>query len=1335
MLFCTTAFAVPSLPRIDHNSDIATDKGTTKVNQSSSLGERTTSQVWDDNLNRSSSSSTISQPPSSRVVASDGGAGSTAQSILTSSTRPTSARVPTSTTGSADGVDSTDSSESDDSSDNTTLLIDYNQQTYRSSSPSGESRATASTIIGVIDVSGATGGSPGTELATTTSPVLAGSNGESLSPLEGDKQTASTIARRDVSGTEVKTLPGTLSNFTEATGEEKLGEMRAKPDAARDMRDARISDKVTHNTTEMFATLFKKKPYSKYWSVEQKWDDIFKRFMAIQGTVKTMMMKNFLRDIEYYADVSISKKCADDLRYIQNYTAKSTNMRWLAHMFDSTGKSESGMLTGNLANLGHVVQCIKVRAPARFSNETFEERYFEQQAAKLGERFRGKYCLASLRPVLPEKPRLVSRFSEILNPALLSNISYMGEPVSVLKQRALETTVSESVYDSIDRLHNRLDQIPFESELYQYLIGTRNFAFALPRFMGVCYPSSCTRDDIRYSIQKSVDDQHQVVDIEFECEVEESDAWEWFTTPRLVVHLLLALVVGVSVGASFIRHILVDRLQLKQQLNSATPISGGGGDKNISRLSNLIATLDMLSMDKCAGILFIKTKPASPIIDKLKVENNRSTSIDALRGFLVMVLVYSELVHLGCLPVPFMWSKWSDAMFPFFRGFATQIFLNTPIWSEAFYTISAYLISLKVFENYRSTSALADGKPATRRLPPLSSFVLKRYIRLLLPMVAFMLLGYVWPRLSNGFVMQDQAAKILAPCDTHGWTNMLMFHNHYAINETCLWPSHVSASFFQLHLVSYPILMLLLVSLRRTQGSPGNNKSSGRNEQLLQKLLAGAGLAAALALAAIGLVYSALRASGEELIVPFLIDYIDFDNYQRVIEWTVLPTHNHLASYMVGILLAYMVARSRARNSGSDSRADAADWRSSGEVYMQRESSLESVVSSSTQELSLKPVFLFPNNEKLHQQHDKHQRLAAGAAASITSSASSAVTSASSMRADGGEGALLRNWLYRLLIEVALVLAMLASLTASYFWNGLGRPMSAQQTFWYMIGTKLSFTLAFACFFYRHFALRRNSSNPWMITRFLVPIGRMSLMLFYVSWTVIWFDLLASLYQWHPSHYFIFEKYNEIMFIALVVSMLAYGAFEGTVKIIQYQKRAARLNKQQRPRSSPLGNQHQRHKVTGQVGFENLFQPTDWQEQEQQQSSRLQQTLRAAGADKSARGPDNQMFSKGSSSAMLVTDPSGQNNKTTGLCVPPSSSHYHRTKGSPVSTSAARKRLSVADQYKLNAELRANYSFASIGLYESAGATDDLPSSNQQQQQHSSVGGDPQVSPGRQTSR
>lgn len=1052
-------------------------------------------------------------------------------------------------------------------------------------------------------------------------------------------------------------------------------------DGLRNLRDLPLAEKLSINASNAFEFLLKKKAYSKYWTVEQKWDDLFKRFMAVQGTFKQMMMKSFMRDLEYYADITISPQCEQDLKFIQNYlSVNSRNMRWLSHMLDSTGKNEPGMLTGNLAHLGHVVQCIKTRAPGRPSNDSFDERYFELQTATLGERFRGKYCLASIRPVLPAKPNLISRFSDVLNMSLLSNISYTGESPEMLKRRSRQLLVPKSARDSIDRQNVRLDQIPFESELYEYLIMQRNFMYTLPRYMGVCYPSSCTQDDIRMSLQKAMDDQHQVVDIEFECEQEEKSSWQWFSTARLIGYVILMLFVSTSLLSSVARHILVDRLMIKRAKLAPN-----------SKLSNLLATLELLSMDKCAGILFIKTKQASPYVDWAKVENNRSTTIDALKGFMMLMLIYSQMTMLGCLPVPFMWTKWADAMFPFYRSMITQVFLNTTIWAEGFYMISAYLIGVKLLENCRPTTNIKELGAGNQ--PNLVSFILKRYVRLVMPMVAFILMNYVWPRLSNGFVMQDQANKILAPCDSFGWTNMLMFHNHYNLNETCLWPSHVSASFFQLHLLSWPILLLCLSSFK----SNFDHLNAKKNAKIASKLYAFGAFTLIGLLTLVGCVYPAWKASQKGLVVPFLIDYIDYDNYQRVIEWMVVPTYNHLASYMMGLALAYLVVKRRVDL--EQRRASSSDW--SGH-YINRENSFESVRSSSTQELhsNAAPVLLFSNKTN-HQDQQQHRL------AKLNLYAPNQTASMGDLHLDDSHG----SCLVGLFKTCTALLSLAVVLVSSWYWNGLGQPMSAEQTFVYVASTKLCFSLTFAYLFYAHFATRRNANNPWMITRFLVPIGRMSLMLFYMSWLVIWFDLLSSPFQWHPSHYFIGEKYCEIIFMSLVLSMFAYGAFEGTIKRVQYANRAERSpvlaaasgddnNLFADQSMSELPTTINKMQAKPSKRFESFFHPAN----KKYDSSKPDTTTTQVIGSKTEQQPQPV-----SQSALSIGEQSSPGRRLT------------QTRGAPTTgaylTTDARH-LSQSDRYKLNAELRANYSFASIGLYESVGATGDL-----------SHGGDPQVSP------
>ena len=195
-------------------------------------------------------------------------------------------------------------------------------------------------------------------------------------------------------------------------------------------------------------------------------------------------------------------------------------------------------------------------------------------------------------------------------------------------------------------------------------------------------------------------------------------------------------------------------------------------------------------------------------------------------------------------------------------------------------------------------------------------------------------------------------------------------------------------------------------------------------------------------------------------------------------------------------------------------------------------------------------------------------------------------------------------------------------------------------------------------------------------------------MVFYMSWLVTWFDLLSSSYPWHPSHYFIIEKSGEIIFITLVASMIAYGSFEGTIKRMQYARRAERLKLDQVQTSATDNKQQQQRQRV--KAFESFFRPPPHRQSEQAGKQRNNLIVDATGKEAS---------SKSWAAGFNLNQQQQQ------LCL----------SGTPTTASdnwlkapTSRAHLTAADQCKLNAELRANNSFASIGLYESAGATGDL---------------------------
>lgn len=1005
--------------------------------------------------------------------------------------------------------------------------------------------------------------------------------------------------------------------------------------------------------------LLVKKPFGKFLSVEQKWDDLFRRFFEAKRVMMRKFTRLFFKDLEQYVDISVSPKCSADLKYIQDYTKTSSNTRWVMRMFDSFGKSEPGIISGNVPNLGHVLQCVRVRAPDKASNDSFDERDFVKQTEALGERFRGKYCLVSVSPVMPPRPKLISRYKSVLDLSLLSNLTYMGHTRAELDLRKLQSEAPPANgYDEYSLISNlSADYVPpFQSPLYQYMIEQNSILYTYTRQMGVCYPSSCSREDIRESLQKTFNDYHQVVSLDYECEQEPYSITDWLNTSRAVAFFILTTMATVSALATFLKiYVFVPRTNRNSTTHDATTTTNkqqpvASADDSIRDMLNILA------IDKCSGYLFIKTKAATTVSNEDKLENNhRSTTIDALKGFLILMFIYSQLVTLGCLPVPFLWSKWTDAMVPFFRAPFTQIFLNAPIWMESFYFISGYVLSYRLLDKcvsrhlrraYRNTEQQMNNNNLSGNgylMPSFGSYVCKKYIRLVPPMLGLICINYVWPHLSNGFVMNDLANKIQEPCDKYGWTNMLLFHNNDRLNETCLWPTHVSAVQFQLHLIAYPIIYLMAAGLtslmayrlrqqfnqqssNHFRSSPDSNSdSSGKYQDkfdghLEQSTTSGSGfiidsykvktkhlttiilaVALCLILIVIGMIYPAMIAANEQLIVPFVIDYPDYNNYQRVIELMYMPTYNHLIGYSMGLLLALFVVFRRYFSS---------DIATNNNKQMLFRNSKHNVG---------KKIWIWSSDNRDDQQQqldcivDQDQ-------------------------ADTKRGKRLQ--LVGLLASLVSFVAIASVLMSTFHWAGLGNEITETHTFMFVLLAKLMYLLPFTWLFYRYVATRKNSTNPWILTRFLVPLGRMSGSIYFSSWIIVWFDLLSSPYQWHPSHYFMVEKYLELAFMTLILAIFMYAIFEGPIVASGHISRFVSYRRRK------LYNENI-NMVNNNANGNNDITIGDDKEKVQQANM-----LRIVGSD------------------VVVVD---QQQQSSGM-----------------------KRLSIVDQKKLNAELRANTSFASL---------------------------------------
>lgn len=143
-------------------------------------------------------------------------------------------------------------------------------------------------------------------------------------------------------------------------------------------------------------------------------------------------------------------------------------------VLDSYGRIPAGMLQGTSADLGDYQECLDVQYESK---------------SRTDEPFQGKYCLLTLKPLLPSKPNRLFADQNLLN---FTGTSVQGTVSKNFVNRIF-------IQSPINRL-NRLI-ISFHTQvLDEYSKSFSHFYSAVAFNFGICVPSTCSRIEVQQLI-------------------------------------------------------------------------------------------------------------------------------------------------------------------------------------------------------------------------------------------------------------------------------------------------------------------------------------------------------------------------------------------------------------------------------------------------------------------------------------------------------------------------------------------------------------------------------------------------------------------------------------------------------------------------------------------------------------------------------------------------------------------------------------------------------------------------------------------------------------------
>lgn len=540
--------------------------------------------------------------------------------------------------------------------------------------------------------------------------------------------------------------------------------------------------------------------------VDSKAEDIYRYISGIVDNETSLIAKSILPHVvELGFKVRIDGKCSRSILAISNgVKAKKT---WAFQFLDSYGRREDGFLAGTLSSLGNFDQCLKIRATDDAISEEDE--------------FSGKYCLAQVKPPLPEQSK-DGRFtfkSSLLN--------YAGTE--------LENTYLE-------------EWGSFAHELYSnaYTIG-------------MCIPSTCQSKDIAKILNELANPFNFTVTFNARC-TPETNYWEAQSPPEYALFILCLLGLMVGFGTAYDFYIRKKEENCLGRLFAA-----------FSSISNTHVLL---------GHKKGETKKEKLAKERQMLAGQSLSWIHGLQFLSVCWIVIANVYQLGGLPIAYLLKNLNMDFRSQGGSLMFQFILNSwDYMAELFFLLSGFVFCLGLL-----------GARERKRCPTFGRFFIRQWLSFapsIIGAILITLIVFQWSW-QDGPSFSRAEKLIVEPCNQNGVASIFLFNNWLPVKDMCLPQTWFLSALFQLQLIGFMVILII-----------------HRKPAL--------GVTLSLLLILLGIILPGLLTYQYNLPPTMLLNNPNIQQLRDDLSIQYFATYNHLSSYFVGILLAYLIYKKPAK--------------------------------------------------------------------------------------------------------------------------------------------------------------------------------------------------------------------------------------------------------------------------------------------------------------------------------------------------------------------------------------------------------------------------------------
>lgn len=600
---------------------------------------------------------------------------------------------------------------------------------------------------------------------------------------------------------------------------------------------------------------------------EKEWQLMFRSFDMMFDGISSSLIQELGQRTSLLKEVisRLKPECRRDIDHLRR--GMKQHKLWALKMVDSIGKIPSGITYGKFSSPGDYEECLSVRvdeqvhtplvgaAISNLHNRDQQQQSGDQNQKKWAaqrqfavehHKFHGKYCLIDFRLPLPERPK----------DKLLS----IHDPIIDLAK----TDVGKQYPD------------------LQNYSGYASVFYEVGYMHAVCLPSTCDVTDLTRSLGKALEGLHIIVNNTVDCEERFDETPAWRTSQVIAASLLVVLFINATC-ATVMRYISKRQIANKKK-DLLDGCDDGDNNANSNRHHKKYGSgsgvnggdgwLGWATELSTKNKLYSECFSVQSNFERLSKPDPRGLTFVHYTRIVAMALtVITHTAGLGTLQAI---TKPADASNSeqIFRDFIPQMLANAFTSIQIFFFMAGFMLVISTYPSINREKGHVS----------FLEYAIKRAIRLMPGLAATICLNFLWPLLVDGPMLSYFVRLIVEPCESNWWRTMAFLSNFDHVEKMCLRHSYFSASDYQLHILAFPLLILLYKQPNVSLIIAGILTCAGFVAQVIMILT--------------------------KTVLPFMmVDYIDKQAFFNVVHYIHHPSWNHMSAFFYGFIIGYLVVK------------------------------------------------------------------------------------------------------------------------------------------------------------------------------------------------------------------------------------------------------------------------------------------------------------------------------------------------------------------------------------------------------------------------------------------